>query len=73
MFVDAQYEVRVICSQCVLSTPARELFGEEGPTPWPKRFYKSLATKSQHEIAHGLALSGAVLVMVSLMVLTFLL
>lgn len=43
MFIDNEYEVRVICSPCILRTPAKDLFGKDGPVPWPSRFYNNMA------------------------------
>lgn len=42
MYIDQDYEVRVICSLCVLRTPSREMFGEDGPKPWPARFHRKM-------------------------------
>lgn len=41
MLVGNDYEVKVVCSQCVMKTPHKELFGEDGPKTWPARFYRN--------------------------------
>lgn len=43
MFVDKFYEVRVVCSECIVKTPPSKLFPKDGPIPWPERFLRSVS------------------------------